>query len=94
MQKVNEKFIKSDKKQFTVQGNHNVDMKILQTYCKIAESLMGHIDSLDDIKIFLKKEFNVNCSIEDLERVYALDIATEEANLLYKQYGYEENGKY
>jgi len=68
----------------------NIDIKTLEVYCKAAEELMGNVDSLDDIKLFLKKEFNVDCSIEDLEKVYALEISMEEAELLYKQYGYEK----
>ncbi len=76
-----------------VNGSKNtdsIDLKVLSALCNSAEELFQTSD-IDEIHHIVRNEFGIDCSKEDIEKVYALRIAELEAELLYKQYGYETN---
>jgi len=65
-----------------------VDFKILKELCSIAQHKLSSVNSYEEIHSFLRKEFLVDCTLDDIIRVYSLEICEIENEILYKQYGY------
>lgn len=66
-----------------------VDFQTLQELCSIAQHKTSPTATYEEIHSFLKNEFLIDCSLDDVIRVYSLEICEIENELLYKQYGYE-----
>lgn len=66
-----------------------VDFQTLQELCSIAQHKISPTATYEEIHSFLKNEFLIDCSLDDVIRVYSLEICEIENELMYKQYGYE-----
>jgi len=65
-----------------------VSLTILRELCDIIHHKFSPIGGYDEIYEFLKKEFLIDCTLDDVIKVYSLEICETENELLYKQYGH------
>lgn len=63
-----------------------VDFQTLQELCSIAQHKISPTATYEEIHSFLKNEFLIDCSLDDVIRVYSLEICEIENNLLYSLY--------
>jgi len=65
-----------------------VDFKMLQELCKVAQHKLSPVGDYVEIHNFLRNSFKIDCTLDEVVKVYTLEICEIENSLLYKQYGY------
>lgn len=65
-----------------------VDFQTLQELCSIAQHKLSPTGSYEEIHNFLRNEFLIDCTLDEVIKVYSLEICEIEHEILYKQYGY------
>ena len=66
-----------------------VDFQTLKELCSIAQNKLSPVGSYEEIHSFLRREFLIDCTLDDVIRVYSLEICEIENEKLYKLYNYE-----
>jgi hypothetical protein len=65
-----------------------VDFQTLKELCSVAQNKLSPVGSYEEIHSFLRREFLIDCTLDDVIRVYSLEICEIENEILYKLYNY------
>jgi hypothetical protein len=65
-----------------------VDLQTLKELCSVVQHKLSPVGSYEEIHNFLRREFLIDCTLDDVIRVYSLEICETENELLYKLYGH------
>jgi len=65
-----------------------IDFQTLKELCSIAQNKLSPIATYEEIHSFLRREFLIDCTLDDVIKVYSLEICEIENSLLYKLYGH------
>lgn len=68
-----------------------VDFQTLRELCIIAQHKLSPTGTYEEIHNFLRNEFLIDCTLDEVIGVYSLEICEIENELIYKQYGYDKN---
>jgi hypothetical protein len=69
-------------------SSKKVDFQTLKGLCSAAQQKLSPIASYEEIHSFIRREFFIDCTLDDVIRVYSLEICEIENEILYKQYGF------